>query len=306
MRFFPFALLLLQLSTAFAQAESAVNDCLQTETPLSCLKDRALQGDADAQFAYGQSLFLGKGQSRNPEEALNWLMKAAEQGQEQALVNLGYCFHEGIGTSKDLEQSLVWLELAAIKGNSKALYNLGMAYMNGEGCPQDEWMGTYFLEQAAGLGHINAMLQLGEIYSKGKGRIARDDEAAQGWYTQAADSGDERARRKLIRLTPRSLSIQTNKQEQMALHALQKQVKIQLERQIQSDCQQGDSQVGMTSVEIDTEIDPSGQVVSAQVQSFMPQRAVAKCIEDAFKAYQFKTDPQLQTKTLKFRFKLYF
>ncbi len=304
MRFFPFALLLLQLSTAFAQAESTVNDCLQAETPLSCLKDLALQGDADAQFAYGQSLFSGKGQPRNPEEALNWLMKAAKQGHEQAQVNLGYCFHEGIGTSKDLEQSLVWLEQAAIQGNSKALYNLGMAYMKGEGCPQDEWMGSYFLEQAAGLGHINAMIQLGDIDLKGKGRITRDDEAAQSWYMQAAELGDERARQKLIRLTRRSLSIQTHKQEQVALHSLQKQVTFQLVNKIRSDCLPEGSEPGMTSVDIDAEIDPSGQVVSAQVQSFMPQRAVAGCIEDAFKAYPFKTNPQLQTKTLKFRFKL--
>jgi TPR repeat protein len=98
--------------SAFAQAPSAPGAAPQK--PLrERLLDRALQGDAEAQFDLGKNYEAGRiGLPKDFAKAEHWYRLAAEQGDPFAQASLAILLGFGKGIPKDEAQALMWYDIA--------------------------------------------------------------------------------------------------------------------------------------------------------------------------------------------------
>ena len=88
------------------------------------LKNKALAGDADAQFNLGQMYRKGEGGvSQDYKEAVKWFKKAAEHGYVGGGIQtvLATMYYEGKGVPKDNVISYMWLNMAVAQGNQLAV-----------------------------------------------------------------------------------------------------------------------------------------------------------------------------------------
>lgn len=85
------------------------------------LMTRAEQGEARAQYDFGERYYFGNGVPQDYAEAARWFLRAAEQGHAQAQANLGMMLALGRGAARDSIEALKWLNLAAARGNQSAL-----------------------------------------------------------------------------------------------------------------------------------------------------------------------------------------
>ena len=93
------------------------------------LKERAIEGDAEAQYELGMMYKYGLGVTQDRGEAFYLLIKAAEQGHAMAQDNLGWTAFCGLGVVKDNEEAIKWLKKAAGQGHIAAQHGLGCLYM---------------------------------------------------------------------------------------------------------------------------------------------------------------------------------
>ena len=78
------------------------------------LRERAANGDADAQFTLGKNYEAGRGGLKKDfAQASNWYRLAADQGDPFAQASLGLLYRFGKGVQRDLVQAYLWLELSA-------------------------------------------------------------------------------------------------------------------------------------------------------------------------------------------------
>jgi len=85
--------------------------------------EKAMAGDAVAQYNMGQAYMMGAMGSPDPAEAANWWRKAAEQGLAAAQFNLAltYLNHDtGMTSSENLLSATTWLKMAAKQGHEQA------------------------------------------------------------------------------------------------------------------------------------------------------------------------------------------
>ena len=68
---------------------------------------------------------------------LESLRQRAEEGDADAQYELGFVYARGLGVPQDYAQAATWYRLAADQGHAPAQLNLGVLYRNGEGVPQD-------------------------------------------------------------------------------------------------------------------------------------------------------------------------
>lgn len=77
------------------------------------LRERAVNGDADAQFTLGKNYEAGRGGlKRDYAEAANWYRKSAEQGNVYAQASLGIFYRAGKGVAQDNVQAEMWFLIA--------------------------------------------------------------------------------------------------------------------------------------------------------------------------------------------------
>lgn len=92
------------------------------------LRERAANGDADAQFTLGKNYEAGRGGlKRDYAEAANWYRKSAEQGNVYAQASLGILYHAGKGVTQDNVQAEMWFTIAAdraIKGDRDTIVEM--------------------------------------------------------------------------------------------------------------------------------------------------------------------------------------
>jgi TPR repeat protein len=69
--------------------------------------------------------------------AVAMFTKAANNGDAKAQSILGQMYSLGRGVTKNNQQAALWYKKAADQGNARAQNNLGQAYVNGQGVPQD-------------------------------------------------------------------------------------------------------------------------------------------------------------------------
>lgn len=101
--------ILIAATCAFAQAPGA-----KPSKPLrERLLERALKGDAEAQFDLGKNYEAGRiGLPKDFIQAEHWYREAAEQGEPFAQASLGILYGFGKGVKQDLVQAYMWYELA--------------------------------------------------------------------------------------------------------------------------------------------------------------------------------------------------
>ena len=98
--------LVLSLTVSLSQAQT---------TYIDSLRQRAEQGDTDAQFNLGGLYRYGEGVPQDHTESAKWYRKAAEQGDAGAQYFLGVLCHLGRGVPQDYVQAYMWYNLAASK-----------------------------------------------------------------------------------------------------------------------------------------------------------------------------------------------
>jgi TPR repeat protein len=127
---------------------------------LKIFRQLAAQGDASAQYRFGQMYREGQGVTQNYQEALKWYRLAAAQGIAEAQNNIGWMYHKGYGVTQDHQEALKWYRLAADQGNASAQYNIGYMYGNGQGVTQNYQEALNWFRLAAAQGDATAIENL--------------------------------------------------------------------------------------------------------------------------------------------------
>ncbi len=175
-------LIFLGLSGAAWAAED--EDPEPTPEQIEATRQAAKKGNAEAQYALGTCYMMGKGVTRDKEEAVHWWTQAARQGHVQAQNDLGgYCLYTKRG--RDAAQ---WFLKAADQGHVTAQYNLGKCFYSGQGVAKDRGNAVYWWRKAAEQGYAPAQYRLGRCFHEGEGVKENAAEAVK-WYRAAAEQG---------------------------------------------------------------------------------------------------------------------
>jgi len=102
--------------------------CRARTLDLRATRDRANQGDAEAQFTLGLKYGTAEGGSQDLGQAAQWYRKAAEQNHSLAQFNLGLMYAKGEGVPPNEAEAAKWIRKAAYQGDAAAQFNLGMRY----------------------------------------------------------------------------------------------------------------------------------------------------------------------------------
>jgi hypothetical protein len=106
------------------------------------LEDRAIRGEANAQYQLGKRYFDNALCPRDYEQAARFIRKSADQGYAKAQTGLGLLYENGLGVPKNYTEAVKWLRRGADQGSSVAQNELGVMYARGRGLTRN-------LEEAA-------------------------------------------------------------------------------------------------------------------------------------------------------------
>ena len=181
--------------------------CEQESDPLKPLKwtrEKAEQGDAEAQYELGLRhlwdsvysqrrglLHSSKFVPADRVEAAKWFRKAAEQGHAKAQSNLGWMYYYGNGVPKDKVEALKWHGKAAEQGHAIAEHDLGWMSHNRDGVPKD-YVEAVKRHGTAEQGHADAQYWLGGMYFEGEG-VPKNFIESYAWFLLAKANGAEKA-----------------------------------------------------------------------------------------------------------------
>ena len=163
--------------------------CPLPTTVVDALTDAAHRGDARSMASLGLLCSLGRGVSRDVEQALEWWRKGAEAGDGRAMANLAVCYRLGNGVDRNLAQALAWCRKGVEAGDGRAMANLGFFYERGEGVERDLGQALAWYRKAAEAGDGAAMVSVGVCYQNGRG-VERDLGQALAWFRKGAEAGD--------------------------------------------------------------------------------------------------------------------
>jgi uncharacterized protein len=138
---------------------------------LSTLRQKAEQGDAEAQFGMGIAYERdndGDGVPQDYKEGMKWYRRAAEQGHTLAQSTMGGFYESGERVSKDYKEAVKWYRLAAAGAGKEVTL------------PQ---------------------MSLGNIYESGGSGVSQNYVQAYAWFNVAATRGNPRATRILLQLS---------------------------------------------------------------------------------------------------------
>ncbi len=152
------------------------------------LRERARNGDANAQLALGVRYHDGHGVARDDVQAFKWFLKAAEQGNPRGQYDVGLSYEDGLGVERDMSQAVSWYRKAAEQGLADAQTSIGIAYTRGLGVKQDRATAVQWYRKAAGQGEPGAQYDLGRAYFDGSG-VAHDDAKGLAWINKSAKQG---------------------------------------------------------------------------------------------------------------------
>lgn len=145
------------VASSFADEEGDKGDAL---FELVLLKDKAEEGDPDAQFDLGRRYLQGVGLERNDVMALHWVRAAAQQGYARAEAGLAWMYAVGRGVVRDDVQAFDWYKRAAENGYMVAQRMLGKCYEKGVGTAVDADRARFWYEKAAEQGDEYAVARL--------------------------------------------------------------------------------------------------------------------------------------------------
>lgn len=124
-------------ASAVAQLTDGADPHQDQAPDVEGLRDRADQGDPEAQSDLGVLYLQGRGVGRDDAEAARWFQRAADQGYAPAQQTLGALYAFGRGVPVDLVAAARWYREAANQNLAGAQGALGMAYAVGSGVEQD-------------------------------------------------------------------------------------------------------------------------------------------------------------------------
>lgn len=84
------------------------------------LREKAEQGDAEAQTQLGAQYVKGEALEKDIDAAICWWKKAADSGYAEAQYKLGICYHFGFGVKKSRKLAKRWYEKAASQHHRSA------------------------------------------------------------------------------------------------------------------------------------------------------------------------------------------
>ena len=118
-----------------------------------------------------------------------WREKA-EQGDADAQTSLALMYHQGEGVPKDEVKSVEWYRKAAEQGDESGQFCLGLSYADGEGVPKDGVKAVEWFRKAAEQGNTAAQSCLAEMYAK-RQDVPRDLVKAYMYYNLASVTDSE-------------------------------------------------------------------------------------------------------------------
>lgn len=178
----------MMLSEKDRETKRTIIEMLDRINDYAHLTERGLKpsGVEYTAFAVGDCLF-----EMPEDDVLEKLAEArekAEQGDAEAQYTLAMYLLSGVLGFPEYTEIVGLLTKSAEQGNSDALYELGVCYMNGEGVRNDSLKTEELWKRAADLGNVDAMVALGGAYRGGKG-IPENLDASFAMYKAAADKG---------------------------------------------------------------------------------------------------------------------
>jgi TPR repeat protein len=91
------------------------------------LRERAGQGDADAQYTIAAHYATGFRTKKNRREAVKWYQRAALQKHVDAAWNFGWMLVRGEGVRPNVKNGMRWIRRAAKNGSVDAMKFLAAA-----------------------------------------------------------------------------------------------------------------------------------------------------------------------------------
>jgi S1-C subfamily serine protease len=199
------------LSEAFTRVSSARAGSLLGSAAL--IRQKAEQGDGDAQEELAKAYYTGTGVSQDYTQAAQWFRRAADQGRRSAQFNLGLLYDLGLGVPRDVREGFAWIRKAAEQGLDVAQDRLALHYDLGRGVLQDDKQAVDWYRKASEQGHANAQLSLGLKYFLGKG-VKRDKVESLKWISLAASRATDDTQRRSEKA--RDLAVQGMSRKQVA------------------------------------------------------------------------------------------
>lgn len=149
----------------------------------------AEESDPEALFLSARRYLQGDGVTRNPEKALELMLKSAESGYGPALGGVGYFYSVGLTVPQNDEEALKWFRQGAEKGVARAQYNLAQMLLVGRGTAANPSEGMEWLQKAANQDMPEALFALADAHFLEKFGVARDHDKAFYYYKRAAELG---------------------------------------------------------------------------------------------------------------------
>jgi TPR repeat protein len=153
------------------------------------IKQAAEGGDAEAQYLLGIAYSKGEGVAADPERTGYWLRRSATRGFSRAQFAYGQRLYWGWGeTEPNKTEGFDWWMVASENGNASALLEIGETYLYGrEGVPgQDLAKAEEYLTQALSLGAFEAETSLGGLYE------VKAEQALQAGDTEAFEEANQK------------------------------------------------------------------------------------------------------------------
>lgn len=188
--------------------------CNASEGSRKTVEQRAIDGDAKAQYLLSVMYFKGEGVPQNDKSAVEWLQKASAQEYPAALFQLGNCYENGIGVKKDKSKAFLWYSRAASRNVPEAFVSLAHCYKQGIGTEMSIEKAISYYEKAAQLGMGDAFKELGDYYYEGKGE-EKNIVKALDYYLQAIKAENIEAAKKyddILKRTSRKKRCELEKQ----------------------------------------------------------------------------------------------
>ena len=153
------------------------------------IQERALGGDAVAQYNLYKTLIDGRSTDANVNLAMSWLQRSADGGLAIAAMMMAFYYEHGFILQENPQMELKYLRIAAATGDSEANYKLGTRLLANSMSRELVAESMRFLETATKKGHPKAALELAEIQYHGL--LGKPDyKAALVNYELAALRGD--------------------------------------------------------------------------------------------------------------------
>lgn len=149
------------------------------------MKERAEQGDADAQYQMGVYRFKQSTFPMLAPDVKIWFQRAAKQGNAPAMYSLAKLAARN--HSKDQVAINALYVTAAKRGYAVAQCTVANRYEIGEYVPRDLSQARFWYQQAADQGNAEAQMYLGYMDMIGRGGPKNDIEAGK-WYRKAIES----------------------------------------------------------------------------------------------------------------------